>query len=148
MAQKNVSEPSDKLLPRLSLFFFSRPWFTISVWLVLVVFGALCYTTLLKREGFPSINIPLVIVSGTYAQDSAGVDATVAKPLSDIALKQPGVSTVNTTSQDNFVQATVMYDETVKPDDAKRALEKAVMESGQLPEGAKLTYAALLVTDR
>jgi hypothetical protein len=60
-------KPKDRLLPRLSLAFFDRPKLTFVIWLVLVVFGATSYLALLKHEGFPSVNIPLAIVNGTYS---------------------------------------------------------------------------------
>ncbi len=135
-------QPSDKLLPRLSLFFFDRPWLSASLWLVLLVFGILSFTTFMKREGFPSVNIPLVITSGTYAQDGATVDQKLAKPVSEIALKQDKVTTVMTSSQDNFLEATVQYEESVDPNQAKKELEKALESSGKLPPDAKLSFSA------
>lgn len=137
-----TKQPSDKLLPRLSLFFFGRPWLNASIWLVLLVFGILSYGTFMKREGFPSINIPLVITTGTYAHDAAAVDSQVAKPFSEIALKQDGVTHVYINSQDNFVQATVQYKETVDREAAQKNLEKAVKSSPSIPKDAVLTFSA------
>ncbi|MDB5169831.1 MAG: hypothetical protein JWN82_227 [Candidatus Saccharibacteria bacterium] len=136
------SKPTDKLLPRLSLFFFDRPWLSVSLWLVVLVFGILSYTTFMKREGFPSINIPIVITSGTYAHDAATVDSQLGKPVSDIALKQAGVSSVLTTSQDNFMQTTVQYEESVDTTKAKKDLEKAIAASPNVPKDAKFEFAA------
>ncbi|HEY1063696.1 MAG TPA: efflux RND transporter permease subunit [Candidatus Saccharimonadales bacterium] len=137
-----TTEPTDKLLPKLSLFFFDRPWLTGAIWLVLLVFGALSYTTFMKREGFPSINIPLVITSATYAKDAATVDAQLAKPVSDIALKQADVSSVLTSSQDNFANITVQYKESADPAKAKKDLEQAIKGSGSIPKDAELTFSA------
>ena len=136
------TQPSDKLLPRLGLFFFDRPWLSASLWIILLIFGALSYTTFMKREGFPPVNIPLVITSGTYAQDAATVDSQLAKPVSDIALKQEGVTTVQTTSQQNFLQAVVQYKESVNPTEAKKDLEQALKSSGKMPAGATLDFSA------
>lgn len=135
--------PKDKLLPRLTLSFFKRPKSTALIWLVLVVFGAMSYSTFLKREGFPSINIPLVIVTGSYAVDNAAeVDSKVAAPVSQIALKQAGAKTVQATSEDNFFSATVQYDEKTNPQTAQKDLEKAVKNANVLPASAKLTFTA------
>jgi multidrug efflux pump subunit AcrB len=142
MAKVRKGEPTDKLLPKLSLFFFDRPWFTGLLWIALIVFGALSYTTFLKREGFPSINVPIVAVSGSYASDAANVDASLAKPLSDIALKQNGVSSVTTSSQDNFTQVTILYEESVDTATAKNNLKKAVEAAPNIPATAELDYAA------
>lgn len=138
----NSSEPTDKLLPRVSLFFFDKRLLTLVLWVVLLGFGIISYTSLLKREGFPSISIPLVVVSGTYAESGEVVDEQVAKPLANIALDQPGLSTITTTSQDNFVRAAAQFDESVDADTARKNLEQAVKNSGQLPAGAELTFSA------
>src|SRR5438132_469497 len=92
-----AASPKYGLLPKLTTFFFDRPLFTLLIWLVLVVFGALSYTTLLKREGFPSVNIPFAVVSGTYfANDPAKVDTEVAGPVSEIVLREPATKAVQT----------------------------------------------------
>lgn len=138
----DTKKPTDKLLPRLGLFFFDRPWLSASLWLILLVFGMLSYATFMKREGFPPVNIPIVITSGTYAQDAATIDNQLAKPVSDIALKQEGVTTVETTSQQNFLQAVVQYKESVDPSRAKKDLEQALKSSGKIPAGASLNFSA------
>jgi multidrug efflux pump subunit AcrB len=142
MAKTKMKEPTDKFLPKLSLFFFDRPWLSLVLWVSLLTFGILSYTTFLKREGFPSINIPLVIVSGTYAEDAQTVDQNVAKPIADISLKQSNVSTIQTSAQDNFFTATIQYEESADSNTAKKDLQKAIEASGQIPKDAQLTYSA------
>ncbi len=138
-----VTDERAKLLPRLTGFFFNRPLRTTFIWLVLLVFGVLSYTTFLKREGFPSISIPLVIVQGSYAvDDPAVVDSKVAAAVSDIALKQAGVSSVSTSSESNFFSATVQYKDGTDTNKAKDDLQKAVEADSAVPDQAKLTFAA------
>lgn len=140
-ARKTTKQPKDKLLPRLTIFFFDKPVFTGLTLLVILLFGALSYTTFLRREGFPSVNIPLTIVSGTYlVNDSAKVDNDVAKPLGEIALKQANVTTVQTQSAGNFFQATVQYKEGTDAKAASADLEKAVKDANKLPPSAQLQY--------
>ena len=64
--RKNAAEPTDRLLPKLTLTLFGKPKLVGLVWLAIVVFGIASYTTFLRREGFPSINIPIAVVNGTY----------------------------------------------------------------------------------
>jgi multidrug efflux pump subunit AcrB len=135
--------PKDKLLPKLSLFFFKRLWLSALLWVLVVTFGILSYTTFLKREGFPAINIPLVIVQGTYAvNDPAKVDSTLAGPVTDVIMKQKGVSSVQTMSEGNFFTAVVQYDQSVNTKSAKADLEKAVNDKVEVPKGAKVEYNA------
>ncbi len=134
-----LSQPTDHLLPKLTLFFFGKPWLSVGLWLILIIFGALSYTTLLKREGFPTINIPLAIVQGTYAVDDPGkVDSEVAKPISDLARKQKGVSLVQAQSSGSFYVVTIQYDESVDAKASAAELKKQIQTKGNLPESASL----------
>lgn len=140
---QTITDTKAKLLPRITGFFFDRPWMTFGIWLVLVVFGIVSYTTLLKRQGFPSISLPVVIVNGTYAvNDPAKVDQQLGATISSVALKQTGIKSVTTTSQGNFVNAVVQYNESISANDAKSSLQKAVEASGKIPKGAQLTFSA------
>jgi multidrug efflux pump subunit AcrB len=138
-----ITDTRAKLLPRITGFFFDRPLFTALIWLVLLVFGILSYTTFLRREGFPSIAIPIVIVNGTYAvNDPSKVDTALGAPVSDAALKQTGVKSVTTNSQGNFFNAVIQYNENVNAAQAKADLQKAIAANNKIPKGVHLTYAA------
>jgi multidrug efflux pump subunit AcrB len=136
-------QPQDRLLPKLTMFFFKRSRTAALIWLIIAVFGVVSYTTLLKREGFPSINVPFVIVNGTYAvNDASQVDKTLAKPVSEIALQQKDVDTVMSQSESNFFTAFVQYSEKTDGNVAKNALEKAVRANANIPSNAKLEFNA------
>lgn len=142
-ASKTMQQPKDKLLPKLTLFFFKRPRTTALLWMVILLFGIVSYTTLLKREGFPSIQIPVVVVNGSYAvNDPAKVDADLGGPVSKLALEQAGVSSVQVTSEGDFFTATVQYEEGTDAVAAKEQLEKAIGKAAILPVGAQLEFAA------
>ncbi len=141
-SKNNNTGPKDRLLPRLTMFFFKRSGTAALIWLIVAVFGIASYTTLLKREGFPSVNIPLVIVNGSYAVNDPGqVDSALAKTVSDVALKQDGATKVVTQSNGNFFTATVQYKEDTDSTQAKKDLQKAI-ESQNIPQGVKLQYNA------
>lgn len=129
-------------LQRLSLLAFNRPRRTALIWLVLVVFGATCYATLLKREGFPSINTPFAIASGSYlVNDPAKVDNDVAKPLNKYLLQQADVKTVQTQSSGNFYTAIVSYKDGTNADTESKALTKQIAAKQLLPAQATLKFA-------
>jgi multidrug efflux pump subunit AcrB len=137
-----VKEPADRLLPRLTLKLFGKPKLVAFLWLIIVVFGITSYTTLLRREGFPSINIPVAVVSGTYiVNDPTKVDQDIAKPISEVALKQDGVSNILSQSSNNFVTVSVQYKEGTDGQAATKKLEEAVTQQANLPASAQLTYA-------
>jgi multidrug efflux pump subunit AcrB len=136
-----VTQPTDRLLPKLTVKLFGKPKTVAFVWLIILVFGITSYTALLRREGFPTINIPVAVVSGTYiVNDPIKVDKDLAKPISDIALKQDGVSTVLSQSSDNFVSITVQYKEGTDGPTATKQLEEKVTKELKLPASAQLTY--------
>ncbi len=139
----SVFVAKDKLLPRLTLAFFKRPRTTALLWLVITLFGILSYTTLLRRDGFPSIKIPIVIISGTYAVDDANnVDKTVTAPVADVALKQNGVKQVSSQSGSNFFSTVVQYEEKINSADAKKSLQAALESDAHIPKQAKLSLGA------
>lgn len=133
--------PEDRVLPKITLALFSRSWLVFAIWLVLIVFGALSYSTLLKREGFPSVDFPLALVNGTYiVNDSAKVDADVSKPISEAALKQDKVSMVQTQSSSNFLSVIIQYEEGTDAPAATKQLEQKIKSSGVLPDTAAVQF--------
>lgn len=139
---KETKVPKDKLLSKLTTFFFDRPRITALLWVALVIFGALSYTTLLRREGFPSVNIPFSFVSGTYfVNDPAKVDTEITKPVSDVILKQEDVKLVQTQSADNFFAINIQFKDGVDAKKATDELHKAVDQSVKVPPSAKIQYS-------
>ncbi len=136
-----LEQPRDRLLPKLTMAFFDRPLLTGFIWLSLVAMGIASYTTLLKREGFPSVNIPIAFVSGTYyVNDPAKVDRQVAKPISDIASGQDIVKTVQTQSADNFFNIQIQYADGTDAQVAANTLKTAVESSHLIPKNASIQY--------
>ncbi|MFO0920218.1 MAG: efflux RND transporter permease subunit [Candidatus Saccharimonadales bacterium] len=139
--KSNTAVPKDRALSKVTMFFFNKPLLTAILWIAVTLFGTLSYTTFLTREGFPSVNIPLAIVGGTYfVNDPAKVDDQVAKPISDIALQQDGVKSVQTQSAGNFFSAQVTYENGVDAKAATEQLEQKVKESGKIPQQATVQY--------
>jgi len=141
MPKKSTKSALVKLRPlqRLALFFFERPRKTALLALVIALFGVLCYMSLLKREGFPPINIPYAIGQATYfVDDAAKVDTDVAKPVSEYLLKQEGVKTVQATSLGNFLTLYVQYDEDVDAVAKSKSIQKELVDNNIVPKNAAL----------
>lgn len=129
----------DRLLPHLSLFIFDRSRTTAIVWLCLTVFGIFSYTTLLKREGFPSINIPYSVIGGSYfVNDPQKVDAEVTKPISDIVLKDKRVKSVQASAQGMFYHVAVQYEEGTDASKAGKEIERRIKNAGFMPKEATI----------
>lgn len=132
----------DRLLPRFSLFIFDRPRTAALLWLCLTIFGIASYTTFLKREGFPSINIPYTIISGTYfVNDAAKMDREVTKPLSDLLLKDDRVKTVQAQAQGMFYTVAIQYEkEDTNAQAVGKELQKKVDDANILPAQATAKF--------
>ena len=143
MKKKRKIKGSLTLPQKLSLYFFKRPRKTAFFCLVVVVFGALSYTTLQKREGFPTISTPFALSQGTYlVNDPAKVDKDIAKPLSDFLLKQDGVKTVQIQSFDNFFSAQVGYNSDVDSEKRSPELEQLAKSQSFMPSSGTIKIEA------
>ncbi len=141
--KKKTNKEGKPAAQRLSLFFFDRTRFTALLWVALILFGALSYTTFLKREGFPSVQTPYAFAQGTYlVNDATRVDNEVSKPLSDFLLKQDGVKLVQSQSFDNFYTVVISYEEGVNAETKSVALKQEITDKKILPENAQTKVEA------
>ena len=129
----------DRLLPRFSLFIFDRSRTAAIIWLCLTVFGIFSYTAFMKREGFPSINIPFSVIGGAYfANDAKKVDAEVTKPISEIVLKHDQVKSVQASAQPTFYHVMVQYEEGTDANKAGKEIQKSIEDAGFMPKQATI----------
>lgn len=127
----------DRLLPKLSLFIFDRSRTAAILWLCLTVFGAFSYTTFLKKEGFPSIDIPYSVVGGAYfANDAQQVDQRVTQPISELALKDKRVKSVQATAQANQFVVVLQYAEGTNAEQAGKEIAERIDTQANLPAQA------------
>lgn len=125
------------LLQRVSLASFKHARTTAIIWLLVATLGVACYTTFLKREGFPSVNTPFAIATGSYiVHDPAKVDAQVAQPLNAYLLRQDGVKSVQTQSFDNFYTAAISYNEDVDAKVRTQQISEKLSKENVLPTQA------------
>ncbi|MEO7364439.1 MAG: efflux RND transporter permease subunit, partial [Candidatus Saccharimonadales bacterium] len=137
---KTKIEADDKLLPKLTSYFFQRPKLTLWLWLVMLGFGVLCYTALLHREGFPSVTVPVAIINGTTADaDPAKLDSEVTQPIARVARKKSVVSTVQTQTAGNFYTVAVQYKDGTDAVAATKRL-KAAVAATSLPPTTSINY--------
>jgi HAE1 family hydrophobic/amphiphilic exporter-1 len=104
--------------------------------LAVLFFGVLAATSA-KRELFPDMSLPMVMVSGTY-QGAAPqvVESQVTEPLEQAVQSVPGVTTVTSTSSTGSSQVTVEFDYGQDQDDLVRQTQIAVDQvRGMLPDG-------------
>ncbi len=75
---------------------------TLVLWALLLVAGGFAFSRGLAREGFPAIDVPMVVVEGVYFGDNAEVvDAEVSEPLSLALLQVEGLKSLATFTRSN-----------------------------------------------
>jgi len=126
------------MLSRFVQFFAGRSAITLHLWVGLLVFGALAYTSFLPREGFPSVDAPLTIATGTYfVNDIDLVDADVARPLGDAVGARSEVTTVNTVARENSFTLIAEL-ESGRSSQEGADLIKSELANAELPDGAEI----------
>ncbi len=92
------------MLRRVVAFFAAATPVTGLLWVLFVGFGAVAFTTLLPREGFPSVTVPITVARGTYFVDDAEqVDTDLAQPIVAALVERPEIESVDSTAGANFV---------------------------------------------
>lgn len=145
--RSQITDTEAKRLPKISLFFFRRPLFTFVIWLVLVGFGISCYAVLMQRQGFPAVQAPLSLVNGTYlVNDPQKVDDQIGKPISEAALKQDDIKSIDTVANANTFSAIVNYKNGTDAKSASQKLQQAVQNDASLPKAATVQFLTINVS--
>ena len=125
----------------------ARHWkVTLIIWGVVVAVGLVAYGGGLRREGFPPVNLPIVVVDGNYFVDDNGrVDGDVAIPLADAYADVDGVEQVQTFSLANSFAVVVEFDDEFSSPEGAEIL-RGVNESVALPSAADVTVREIDAT--
>jgi multidrug efflux pump subunit AcrB len=136
--------PSDQkptVFTKIAQWFTLRPRFSATLFVGLIGFGILSYGVLIRREGFPSIQVPIAVVSGAYfVNDPSVVDQDVAQPLSAIVASVDGVESVSTQATANAFTIVANLTEDTDNETATQQIENAVDEAGTIPESVVIQY--------
>lgn len=120
----------------------ARRWqITVALLIAAVLSGAYAFGFGLDREGFPPVNTPISVVTGTYFVDDAElVDADVVAPLTAAFLQVEGVIEVSSEAQPSGFGIIVEFDDAIGSDEGtQRLLDAGVVA----PEGATVDYRAV-----
>ncbi len=139
-----TKKDSMNMLTRGALWFFDRTRLTAVLLSVLVASGIFVYTNVIKREGFPAIQFPLTVVSGTYlVNDPAAVDADVTKPLSDALQDYEGIDKLQTSAQANFYSVIIQFEQSVNAEMATQEVEQYLADQQVLPESTQASFTVV-----
>ena len=116
------------------------------IWGVVLAVGLYAYGGGLRREGFPPVNLPIVVVDGNYFVDDAEVvDANLALPLSTAYEAVDGVVEVQTFSLENSYAIVVEFDSEFSSPEGAEIL-RGVTNGVDVPAEADLTVRELDAT--
>jgi len=131
------------VLANMSSFFYKNWKLSSAIFGGLILAGFLSYTVLLKRDGFPSIEFPLTVVSGTYfVNDKAVVDADVTAPLSQALAELETVDSVSSSAGDNFFNVTVFFDSELTSDEGTEIV-KEVYDELSIPKQVQVEFTPI-----
>ncbi len=122
----------DSFITRISRIFTERSKFTFLLAVSLLFLGYFSYSSFLRREGFPVINIPVVIVNTPYFSGDAGVtESSITTPLFNEIKGVEGVTDITTTSTASFSSLVVSFNtEVTSPEIVKSDIESLIIERG------------------
>jgi len=134
----------DNILSKASWIFANNYRTVIILWAGLLVFGILSYTTFLKKEGFPPINLPIAAIQGTYfVNDAEEVDEQVTVPISEAIESIDNVKMYETTSRDNSYGIFVTFQDDVTAEDGVKEVNAAIKNQVSLPNGVENSVAGI-----
>lgn len=140
---KNSNNDKDRLLVRISSWFFVNWRYTFLLWMTTLIAGFATYGWIIHREGFPSIQFPLTVVNGTYFVDDVNrVDAEVGKPLADKVSAMPEVSTATMNVGGNFFSLVVQFKDSINPQQGTKLLKDTVALAA-LPPQAQINFTTI-----
>ncbi len=106
---KNQTE-TKTLWQKVGMFFYMHRGVTIALWALLVLYGGLAYTTLMRREGFPSVNVPFGIVRVvTFKESPQLVDTSYTAPIMSAATALSSVKSADATSTNQGATISIQF---------------------------------------
>ncbi|MBP6005408.1 efflux RND transporter permease subunit [Candidatus Saccharibacteria bacterium] len=132
----------NNFLSKISWNFASKYRLTLIIWFGLLIFGFASYSTLLKKEGFPPINLPIGAVQGTYfVNDSTKVDTEITQPIAKALEPIDSIDNYQASTGANFYSIFITFNEETKVEDGVREVQ-AALNAIKLPTGATSNVAS------
>ncbi len=118
------------MLSRFSQFFAKTTPLTLSLWLFLLVFGYLAYTSWMPREGFPAVEVPIATAGGEFISDDPSqvlmpqeVDEQIA-PLVEAISEREEVKSIESAARPNSFTLIAELEEGFTTEDAAEILSE------------------------
>lgn len=130
------------LWQRVGMFFYTKRSITALLFLVVSSFGIISYTTLMRREGFPSITIPIGVAQViSFGGSAVSVDATYAQPIIAEAKKNSKLKDISATSTDQGSSIVFSFEDGTNVKNELDAIKTGVIDA--LPKNAVVTFVPI-----
>ncbi len=138
----NSSKPS--IITKFSLFFVNNWRVSILMMLGLLIVGFASYTTFLKREGFPAIEVPVVLVQTPYfVDDQELVDQEITQPIEQAITNIEEVRAVRSTTTDVFSNIVVEFQEGTPDKEGIQLIRDELQATVILPDDVTPQYRTI-----
>ena len=138
------TSPSSSFVSKFALFFVNNWRVSILLTLGILLGGFFSYTTLLQREGFPSIEVPVVLVNVQYfVDDQAQVDQEITRPLEQNLADIENLEEIRSISADQFSQIILQFNETTSVKQASQTVQDRINREVNLPEDTNLSVSTI-----
>jgi multidrug efflux pump subunit AcrB len=136
-----ATEPLRSLITSIATLATRRWQIALGFMVMLLIAGVSAYGFGLDREGFPPIDTPIAVVTGTYFVDDADtVDAEVTNPLARAFADVPDVLEVQTQARPSSFVVVVEFGNGV---DSSIGTERLASLNIELPPGAQADYRSI-----
>lgn len=143
--KEKISEVKPGLIEKFSLYFAKNYRITALFLIGVLLLGFLSYTSFLKREGFPQLNIPVAIINVNYiAKDAADMDKTIIQPLENKINDIPEVTSIRSSNFGRSANIIISFESNTEDvEGLLERIEQKVAIDRSIPESADFTYRVI-----
>jgi len=128
-------------LSKFTAYFMKNFRITILFIVAIGILGGLSYTTFLRREGFPSVDFPFVVVQTPYFVNDANViNESLTKPIEQAITNVKEVTKMQSSTEANFAYFVVQFEQELTSQEGADKIRTEIEKNVQLPEGASINY--------
>lgn len=114
----------DNLIVKISKFFTERFRFTVLLAIAVLISGFLSYFYFLPKNSFPSVQLPVVIIRGTYlVNDQRKVNKEVTTLIEKELSNLQGIDNINSLTTDNAFNIALVLEENVDVSEFKEKVQ-------------------------
>ncbi|MCB9790278.1 efflux RND transporter permease subunit [Candidatus Nomurabacteria bacterium] len=125
------------LITRISEYFVTHYRIAVLIFILILSIGSYAYTTLLPREGFPSISFPIASVNIAYFVDDAEkFNDEILTPIEDRLEDLPYVDGFSSSTDGNIGNLFIRFEQDITSEDGADKLDAEILDL-QLPSNAQ-----------